>query len=191
MPVTRLVAGDRVQRDRGVPHGARKSAVDGHPAGDVAEVGADRDAAEAGFIPTTPQHDAGMRIEPPRSLPSAIATMPEATAAALPPEEPPAESPGFQGLRVAPKRAFSVTGRRPSSGVFVLPTMIAPASRRRRTWALSWSAIQSPNALLPSLVGMPSVAESRSLMPMGTPQSGRASPTRTRSAWASARSAQT
>ncbi len=145
----------------------------------------------AGFIPTTPQHDAGMRIEPPRSLPSAIATMPEATAAALPPEEPPAESPGLQGLRVAPKRAFSVTGRRPSSGVFVLPTMIAPASRRRRTWALSWSAIQSPNALLPSLVGMPSVAESRSLMPMGTPQSGRASPTRTRSAWASARSAQT
>ena len=132
-----------------------------------------------------------MRIEPPRSLPSASATMPEATAAALPPDEPPAESRGSQGLRVAPKRAFSVTGRSPSSGVFVLPTTIAPASRSRRTWALSWSATQSPNARLPSLVGSPSVAESRSLMPIGTPQSGRWSPARTPSASASARSAQT
>ena len=35
----------------------------------------------------------------------------EATAEALPPDEPPAESSGSQGFRVAPKRAFSVTGR--------------------------------------------------------------------------------
>ena len=90
-----------------------------------------------------------MRIEPPRSLPSARATMPAATAAALPPEEPPAASSRFQGLRVTPKRADSVTGRNPSSGVFVLPTTIAPASRSRRTRALSWSATQSPKAALP------------------------------------------
>jgi hypothetical protein len=65
--------------------------------------------------------------------------MPAATAAALPPDEPPADRPVLHGLRVGPKRAFSVTGRSPSSGVFVLPTTIAPASRRRRTCALSWS----------------------------------------------------
>ena len=121
-----------------------------------------------------------MRIDPPRSLASASATIREATADALPPDEPPAESSGFHGFRVAPYRAFSVTGRMPTSGVFVLPTTIAPASRRRRTWALSWSATQSPKAALPSVVGIPSVAESRSLIPTGTPQSGRASPGRTR-----------
>src|SRR2546422_2289729 len=33
-----------------------------------------------GFIPKSPQHDAGMRIEPPPSLPCAIGTMPAATA---------------------------------------------------------------------------------------------------------------
>ena len=87
-----------------------------------------------------------MRIEPPRSLPSASATMPAATAAALPPEEPPAESSGSRGCGWRRSAAFSVTGRRPSSGVFVLPTTIAPASRSRRTCALSWSATQSPNA---------------------------------------------
>ena len=52
-----------------------------------------------------------MRIEPPKSLPSASATMPAATAAALPPEEPPACSRGLHGLRVAPKRV--VLGDRP------------------------------------------------------------------------------
>ena len=57
--------------------------------------------------------------------------------------------------------------------------------------ALSWSATQSPKAALPSVVGIPSVAESRSLIPTGIPQSGRASPGRTPSASASARSAHT
>ena len=142
-----------------------------------------------GLRPTTPQQDAGMRIEPPRSLPSARPTRPAETAAALPPDDPPADRSGFHGLHVAPNRRFSVTGRNPSSGEFVLPTTIAPASRSRRTWALSWSATQSPNAWLPSVVGVPSVAESRSLIPTGTPQSGRRSPGRTASASSSARSA--
>src|SRR6476620_4025043 len=77
-----------------------------------------------GLSPTSPQHDAGIRIDPPRSLPSASATIPDATAEALPPDEPPADSSVFHGFRVAPKRRFSVTGRRPSSGVLVLPTTI-------------------------------------------------------------------
>ena len=49
-----------------------------------------------------------MRIEPPPSLAWAIGTMPEATAAAEPPEEPPVVRSGFQGLRQGPKRSDSV-----------------------------------------------------------------------------------
>jgi hypothetical protein len=55
--------------------------------------------------------------------------MPAATAAALPPEDPPGDSDRSHGFRVTPKRVFSVTGRSPSSGGFVLPMTIAPASR--------------------------------------------------------------
>jgi hypothetical protein len=43
-----------------------------------------------------------MRIDPPPSLPAAIGTIPAATAAALPPEEPPAVCSRFQGLQVIP-----------------------------------------------------------------------------------------
>ena len=84
-----------------------------------------------------PQHAAGMRIEPPKSLPSHSATRPAATAAALPPDEPPGESRVSRGLRAEPCRSDSVTGRSPSSGVLVLPTTIAPAARRRATCGAS------------------------------------------------------
>ena len=56
----------------------------------------------AGLRPTRPQHAAGMRIEPPPSLAWAIGTMPDATAAAEPPEEPPVVRAVSHGLRAAP-----------------------------------------------------------------------------------------
>ena len=43
------------------------------------------------FQADKPQHDAGIRIEPAPSLACAIGTTPEATIAALPPDEPPVE----------------------------------------------------------------------------------------------------
>ncbi len=55
-----------------------------------------------GLSPTSPQHDAGIRIDPPPSLACAIGTTPAATIAAEPPLEPPAERPVSHGLRVAP-----------------------------------------------------------------------------------------
>ena len=67
-------------------------------------------------------------MEPPPSLACAAGTMPDATAAAEPPEEPPVECSVFHGLRDGPKRRGSVVGRMPSSGVFVLPQMTKPAS---------------------------------------------------------------
>src|SRR3954468_6265076 len=43
-----------------------------------------------GLMPTSPQRDGGVRIEPPPSLPCATGSRPPATAAAAPPLEPPA-----------------------------------------------------------------------------------------------------
>src|SRR3954452_8966435 len=142
-----------------------------------------------GLSPTRPQQDAGMRIDPPPALPWASETMPEATAAPLPAEEPPGVWPVSYGLRHGPKRAGSVTGGMPSSGVFVLPTTIAPAARSLRTVALSSVGTKSPIAAIPFVVRMPSVQAIRSLIATGTPASGRSSPCWTASASASARSA--
>ena len=55
-----------------------------------------------GLSPTSPQHEAGMRIDPPPSLAWAIGTRPAATAAAEPPLDPPGERAVSHGLRVAP-----------------------------------------------------------------------------------------
>ena len=54
-------------------------------------------------MPTTPQNEAGWRMEPPVSLPRASAPMPAATAAAEPPEEPPGTRARSRGLHVRPK----------------------------------------------------------------------------------------
>ena len=54
------------------------------------------------FSPTTPQHAAGIRTEPPVSVPSASGTIPAASAAALPLLEPPATRSGAVGLTVSP-----------------------------------------------------------------------------------------
>ncbi len=97
-----------------------------------------------GRRPATPQNDAGMRSDPPRSVPSASAIMPVARATAPPPVDPPALFDGSQGLRVAPKTWLKVLPPAANSGQLVLPTMTAPARRSRVTTAASsvgtWSA---------------------------------------------------
>jgi|SRR5215813_7867000 hypothetical protein len=87
----------------------------------------------AGFSPTTPQHDAGVRIDPPPSLPLPTGHSPAATAAAAPPLEPPDVRSRFHGFRQAPFRIDSVNDRLPNSGVLVLPSSTNPASLIRRT----------------------------------------------------------
>ena len=97
----------------------------------------------AGFSPTSPQQAAGMRIEPPPSLPWATGTMPAATAAAAPPEEPPGVRCRSHGLRVGPKIRASLTGRIPYSGSVVVPTITNPASRSRLVTLWSYGATKS------------------------------------------------
>src|SRR5699024_710711 len=72
-----------------------------------------------GFKPNKLVKDAGMRIDPPPSLAPATGTIPEATAAAAPPLEPPGEYSVCQGLRVAAWSAGSVRFFNANSGVFV------------------------------------------------------------------------
>jgi hypothetical protein len=72
--------------------------------------------------PTTPQQAAGIRIEPPVSLPSAASASPAASAAADPPLDPPAIRPGAIGFGTLPKWAFSEVVPYANSCRFVLPT---------------------------------------------------------------------
>src|SRR5581483_8741213 len=74
-----------------------------------------------GFRPTTPQHEAGTRMEPPPSEPQASAPTPTATDAAAPPLDPPEVCVVRQGLLVVPVKPLWVTPRPPNSGVVVLP----------------------------------------------------------------------
>src|SRR5450759_2556438 len=80
-----------------------------------------------GFRPNNPVHEAGTRMEPPPSDACAMGTMPPATAAAAPPEDPPAERCKFQGFRVAPNAFDSVVKVRPNSGLVDLAKMTRPA----------------------------------------------------------------
>lgn len=90
-----------------------------------------------GLMPTRCVHAAGMRMLPAPSEPIAAVTRPAATAAALPPEDPPGVCRRDQGLRVCPNPGPLVNGHWPNSQVFVLPTITAPAALRRRTTSQS------------------------------------------------------
>ena len=55
-----------------------------------------------------PHAAAGMRIDPPVSVPTVPSDMPDATAAADPPLDPPGERDGSCGLRTGPKPESSL-----------------------------------------------------------------------------------
>jgi hypothetical protein len=57
-----------------------------------------------------PQQAAGMRTEPPVSVPTASGTMPAATATADPALDPPDMAPGRYGLRAGPWADWSPVG---------------------------------------------------------------------------------
>ncbi len=138
-------------------------------------------------MPVSPHSAAGMRIDPPPSDPVAIGTCPAATAAALPPLDPPGERPVSHGLAVRPNTLFVVSAVQASSGVLVLPTTTHPASRRRATNSESaFAGAASANMRDPFVVTKPR-ASSMSLTPIGTPASGpTSSPAATRASMTAA-----
>ncbi len=80
---------------------------------------------------------AGWRIDPPVSEPRASGTKPAATAAALPPDDPPGTRVGSHGFRVGPNAEFSVELPMANSSRLVLPTATAPAALKRCTTVAS------------------------------------------------------
>src|SRR5690606_41548980 len=70
--------------------------------------------------PTSPHAEAGMRIEPPPSLPCATGTTPAATAAAAPPLEPPAAPDNPHGVRPGGAKAGSAYVGNPQPRASVL-----------------------------------------------------------------------
>ena len=118
--------------------------------------------------PTTPHMAAGMRNEPPTSVPVQSGNMSVANAAAEPPDEPPAFSAGLNGLPVAPQTMLRVLAPAPISGVLVLVATMAPAAFKRATMVLSILGTWCVKAVLPKVVSKPAVSV-KSLTPMGKP----------------------
>jgi hypothetical protein len=112
-------------------------------------------APSVGLNPTTPQKDAGMRIEPPASVPVAMGTAPAASVAPEPALEPPGFFAGSHGLRVTPVRGELPVPFQPNSGVVVFPITIAPPSTSRATIGEDVAAGSSELVSDPFPVGSP------------------------------------
>ena len=145
---------------------------------------------KVGLRPKIPVKAAGIRTDPPPSVPVARMAIPEAMAAAEPADEPPVVCSVFHGLRVIPVRGESPTPFHPNSGVVVLPTKTAPPSRRLFTAGASNVEIFVGSVCRePLRVGHPVIAMV-SLIAVGMPSMGlKCAPFRQRSslAWASSR----
>src|SRR3954452_15469879 len=113
-------------------------------------------------------------MEPPPSLAWATATMPEATAAAAPPLDPPADRSGSHGLRVGSYAMGSVVIVVPNSGVAVRPstTRPAPANASQGELVTDHRLSDLFNTPLPKSVRSPATSAPRSLSRKGTPANG-------------------
>src|SRR5438270_2664631 len=96
-------------------------------------------------------------MDPPVSEPRARAEKPAATAAALPPLEPPGTRSGSCGLRVGPKAEFSVDEPMANSSRLVLPMGMAPAATTRSTTVAVYGGRHPSRIFDEHVVGTPRV----------------------------------
>ena len=100
---------------------------------------------QLGFRPTRPQHAAGSRIEQPVSVPRPMSQSPAASAAALPPDEPPVVRPGMRADSARCRTTGSGSSR-PTRTRAGSPCRRRPRRRRRaaapraRCASGTWSA---------------------------------------------------
>ena len=124
-----------------------------------------------GLRPVMPHSDAGCRMLPPVSLPSAKNASPAATAAALPPLEPPGTRSRPQGLRVTWNAEFSVDDPIANSSMLPLPISTGPRSYSRSTTVALYSGTKFSRMREEHVVRIPLV-DMTSLICMGMPVSG-------------------
>src|SRR3954453_2778451 len=118
-----------------------------------------------------PHRDAGWRMDPPVSVPIAHGASPAATAAALPPDEPPGTRLRSHGFRTGPKPEFSFDEPIANSSMLVLPSTAAPAARRFATAVQVYGGRYPSRIRDAAMLGTPST-QKRSLTASGTPASG-------------------
>ena len=122
----------------------------------------------------------GMRIDPQVSVPMPAAAKLAATAAPVPPLDPPGLRVGSYGLRVCPPAELTVVMPYASSCMFALPMTTAPAAFSRATWKASSGGYHSASAIAPAVVGRPATSK-LSLTTTGMPCSGPRAPDAARS----------
>ncbi len=109
------------------------------------------------------------------SLPTSRALRPAATAAALPPLEPPGVRSRSQGLLVRPWMGLADCQSASMGGTFVLPRRTAPAALARATAGASCFETKSRHSGTPHVVGKPTTLND-SLIVMGRPSRASRSP---------------
>ena len=127
-----------------------------------------------------PHSAAGMRVEPPVSVPSPLGTMRAAMATAVPPDEPPGMRVRSYGFLTGPANELRLVLVMPkaSSCRFVLPSTIAPASTSRCSTGALARGRTLRSAAVPPVVGRSRVLM-LSLTTIGSPASaGSAAPPR-------------
>src|SRR5271165_5511858 len=127
--------------------------------------------------PTTPQQAAGIRTEPPVSVPNAISASPRATATADPLDDPPGTRRGSRGLTGVPDHWLIPLADQHSSLSEVFPTIRAPAARAVATTVASTCAGSAISATTgqPAVVGSPSTSMQSLTASRGPPPSPAAS----------------
>src|SRR5205807_1593197 len=121
-------------------------------------------------MPITPHSDAGWRTDPPVSEPNATGTIPAATAAADPPDEPPGTRVVSHGFFTGPNAEFSFDDPIANSSQFVLPMMTAPESSSRSIAVALYGGLYGPRMRDPQEVCIPRT-QILSLIAIGTPAS--------------------
>ena len=121
-----------------------------------------------GFNPTTPQKLDGCLIDPPVSLPNAHGTMFAATAAALPPDDPPGTLFKFHGFAVFLKYEYSVDPPIANSSMFSFPKSIMFSLFNFSTTVASYGDIKFSNMCELHVVFTPFV-HMLSFIPIGIP----------------------
>ena len=123
-------------------------------------------------MPVMPQNAAGMRTEPPVSVPSAPRKSPAATPAPLPEEDPPGHVSGFQGLR-GTGNGFDASGMPIANSIVeVLPMITAPAARSRATTGASCPSPHAGSRTIDWAVVGASFVAMMSFTPIGMPWRG-------------------